>query len=243
MQTAYALILASLPPRHDEEAEEVEEAPDDGRARQDDALRDERELRPPATLAAFPLRWGVAFLPEAAEALAEVRHVGGVASVRGHTDITSAHFLIPFHNHNRHHSPCYVRADTTQIRRLHDFHLTQPADFAAAVADHVDAVEGAPVPEGRQVHGEGQECEAFPLCLSLRQIRVTLPEGGIAGRQRPSTAEESAGGHRLRDSLFLPLRALGKRRAAGNALGLICRLKYWPRQFECPSVSFISGVG
>ena len=81
MQTAYALILASLPPRHDEEAEEVEEASDGGRARQDDALRDERELQPPAAFAAFPLRWGVAFLPEAAEALAEVRHVGGVASV------------------------------------------------------------------------------------------------------------------------------------------------------------------
>ena len=83
MQTANALILASLPPRHDEEAEEVEEASDGGRARQDDALRDERELQPRATFAAFPLRWSVAFLSEVAEALAEVRHVGGVASVGG----------------------------------------------------------------------------------------------------------------------------------------------------------------
>ena len=109
-----------------------------------------------------------------------------------------------------------------------------PAHFAATVADHVDAVEGAPVPEGRQVHGKVKSAKAFPLCLSLRPIRVTLPKGGIAGRQRPSMAEESAGGHRLRDSLFLPLRALGKRRVCGWPLGLICRLRYWPRQFNAP---------
>ena len=119
-----------------------------------------------------------------------------------------------------------------------------PAHFTAAVADHVDAVEGAPVPEGRQVHGKVKSAKAFPLCLSLRPIRVTLPKGRIAGRrQRPSMAEESAGGHRLRDSLFLPLRALGKRRGCGGPLGLICRLRYWPRQFECPSVSSNFGVG
>ena len=82
MQPANALNLASLPPRHDEKAEEVEEASHDGRARQDDALRDEGELQPrAATLAALPLRWSGAFLPEAAEALSEVGHVGGVASV------------------------------------------------------------------------------------------------------------------------------------------------------------------
>ena len=93
MQTANELILASLPPRHDEEAEEVEEASYDGRARQDDALRDERELQPrAATLAAFPLRRSVAFLSEVAEALAEVRHVGGVASVGSRTDIAFATF-------------------------------------------------------------------------------------------------------------------------------------------------------
>ena len=90
-----------------------------------------------------------------------------------------------------------------------------PTHFAAAVADHVDAVEGASVAKGRQVHGEGQRYEALPLCLSPRPIRVTLPEGGIAGRQRPSTAEESAGGHRLRDSLSMPLRALGGGRRRG----------------------------
>ena len=118
-----------------------------------------------------------------------------------------------------------------------------PAHFAATVADHVDAVEGAPVPEGRQVHGKVKSAKAFPLCLSLRPIRVTLPKGGIGGRQRPSMAEESAGGHRLRDSLFLPLRALGKRRVCGWPLGLICRLRYWPRQFECPSAFVSSNFG
>ena len=115
MQTANALILASLPPRHDEEAEEVEEASDGGRARQDDALRDERELQPrAATLAAFPLRWSVAFLSEVAEALAEVRHVGGVASVGSHTDIAFATFsdLFPSKNNvyiamNWYRSLCY----------------------------------------------------------------------------------------------------------------------------------------
>ena len=132
MQTANALILASLPPRHDEEAEEVEEASDGGRARQDDALRDERELQPrAATLAAFPLRWSVAFLSEVAEALAEVRHVGGVASVGSRTDIAFATFsdLFPSEDNvyiamNWYRSSCYVREDATQIHRLHDFHLT-----------------------------------------------------------------------------------------------------------------------
>ena len=131
MQTANALILASLPPRHDEEAEEVEEASDGGRARQDDALRDERELQPrAATLAALPLRRSVAFLSEVAEALAEVRHVGGVASVGSRTDIAFATFsdLFPSEDNvyiakNWYRSPCYVREDATQIRRLHDFHL------------------------------------------------------------------------------------------------------------------------
>ena len=59
--------------RHDEEPEKVEDAADGGRARQDDALRDERELH----LAVCPV--ALRAVVEAAEAVAEVGYIGGVA--------------------------------------------------------------------------------------------------------------------------------------------------------------------
>ena len=71
-----------LSPRHDEEAEKVEDAADGGRARQDDPLRDEREVQFSAIRVA---------LLESVDAVTEAGDVGGVTPA-GNDEVGQSNF-------------------------------------------------------------------------------------------------------------------------------------------------------